>query len=180
MFPKLTALIEYLDSLEGRADLVILERLLGELAPTIERSDIEAACVFSQQAYRRNRIAESKWYELLAICWHSGQRTPIHDHVGSSCAFLVVEGVVTETRFERTSAGVICPTFSHRLEPGTLCAAEDDDIHQVTNAEPPGTDVVTLHIYSPPLHRMNRYSIDVAGVMPHYETNEPLVHGAGI
>lgn len=178
MFPKLTGLIDYLKSLDGRADLAILDRLLSDL--DLRRSDIHSACIFDAQHYRRNRLAESDWFELLAICWLSGQRTPIHDHTGSSCAFLVVSGTATETRFEPTPSGLICPGQTSRLEPGTVCATENNDMHQVANAEPKGTDLITLHIYSPPLRKMNRYSIDVPGVMPHYEANEPLLHGAGI
>ena len=96
-FPKLAELIGYLGSLEGRADLEVLSRLLTEL--DIGRADIEPACVFGARGYRRNTISSSPWYELLALCWRSGDCTPIHDHHGCSCAFKVVEGVGTEVRF---------------------------------------------------------------------------------
>ncbi len=40
---------------------------------------------------------------------------------------------------------------------GYVCAAEDSDIHQVANMQAAGKDLVTLHIYSPPIVRMNTY-----------------------
>lgn len=154
-FPKLAELIGYLASLEGRADLMVLSRLLTEL--DIDRSDIEPACVFGTRGYRRNTISASPWYELLALCWRSGDCTPIHDHHGCSCAFRVVEGVGTEVRFGVTESGLVCPVKTVVMQPGYLCAAEDSDIHQVANMQAAGQDLITLHIYSPPIKNMKTY-----------------------
>ncbi len=155
-FPKLAALIGYLDGLRGRADLGKLSALLADLR--ITREDIAPVCVFGTGAYRRNCISRSEHYELLALCWRSGHTTPIHDHKGSSCAFRIVEGVGTEIRFELTASGLICPGQVNRMEPGYICAAADDDIHQVANMQAPGEDLITLHIYSPPISKMHTYS----------------------
>lgn len=157
-FPKLVPLLKYLDSLEHRADLDALKALLEEL--DIARTDLDQACCFSEDCYQRNIIRESPWYELVCLCWRSGQRTPIHDHRGSSCAFRVVEGTATEIRFAKTPSGLLTVTGSYEAEPGYICASFDDDIHQVLNANPRGEDVVTLHIYSPPLKNYRRYTLD--------------------
>lgn len=154
-FPKLAALITYLDSLHERADLSALADLLGHL--DVGRCDIAPSCIFGVRGYRRNTIAASPWYELLALCWRSGDRTPIHDHAGVSCAFRILEGEGTEIRFRPTPSGLICPVGAVRMEPGHICAAADDDIHQVANMQAPGTDLITLHIYSPPIKKMRTY-----------------------
>jgi cysteine dioxygenase len=160
--PRLAALVAYLDSLSGRADLAVLSKLLGELE--IARADIAPACIFGVRGYRRNTIRASPWYELLALCWRSGDRTPIHDHRGVSCAFRVVEGVGTEIRFANTPSGLICPCSTVQMQPGYVCAAADADIHEVANMQAPGQDLVTLHIYSPPIRKMNTY--DFAAPIP--------------
>jgi cysteine dioxygenase len=154
-FPKLAALVSYLDSLSGRADLDKLAALLKDL--TVTRQDIAPACIFGTGAYRRNTISRSEHYELLALCWHSGHTTPIHDHRGVSCAFRVVEGTGTEIRFTPTPSGLICPAQVNAMPPGYVCAAEDADIHQVANMQSPGVDLITLHIYSPPIAKMHTY-----------------------
>jgi cysteine dioxygenase len=69
----------------------------------------------------------------------------------------VVAGTGTEIRFRMTSSGKVCPVGSREMEPGYVCAAEDADIHQVANMQPPETDLVTLHIYSPPIAKMHTY-----------------------
>lgn len=153
--PKLAALVEYLDSLQGRADLGVLTGFLQRLG--VSRADIQPACCFNARGYKRNTISASPWYELLALCWRSADCTPIHDHKGVSCAFRVVEGTGTEIRFRPTESGLICPCATTSMEPGYICAAEDADIHQVANMQAPGHDLITLHIYSPPISRMNTY-----------------------
>lgn len=155
-FPKLAELIGYLDSLKSRADLGVLTRLLSDADVT--RADILPACTFGVNGYRRNTIARSPWYELLALCWRSGHCTPIHDHRGVSCAFRVVEGTGTEIRFAVTPSGLICPCETNAMPPGYVCAADDADIHQVANMQPPGTDLITMHIYSPPITKMRTYT----------------------
>jgi cysteine dioxygenase len=154
-FPALASLLEYLDSLTARADLAILAGMLAETK--VLRAEIEPVCTFGTQGYRRNIISSSPWYELLALCWRSGHCTPIHDHRGSSCAFRVVEGMGTEIRFVATPSGLVCPVAANRMPAGYICAAEDEDIHQVANMQAPGEDLITLHIYSPPIQKMHTY-----------------------
>ena len=156
--PKLQTLLEYLDSLHERADLDTLRRLLVELE--IVSDDLSAACIFKECGYQRNMIKQSPWYEAVCLCWSSGQRTPIHDHAGSSCAFLVVNGIATETRFDQTPSGLVIPTWTKYHEPGYVCASDEADIHQVANTQPEGHDLVTLHIYSPQLRGFNIHTLD--------------------
>jgi len=154
-FPKLASLIAYLESLSSRADLDTLTKLLNQL--DISRCDIAPCCVFGTRGYKRNTITRSDWYELLALCWHSADATPIHDHQGVSCAFKVVEGVGTEIRFVPTPSGLICPAATVQMSPGYVCAADDADIRQVANMQSMNCDLITLHIYSPPISKMNTY-----------------------
>lgn len=154
-FPRLAELIGYLGGLKGRADLRVLAEMLSNLRLT--REDVEAACKFGTCSYKRNTIAESPHFELLALCWRSGHCTPIHDHLGSSCAFRVVQGTATEVRFKSTPSGLACPVQVTEMPSGYVCSAEDEDIHQVANMQGPGEDVVTLHIYSPPPTKWRTY-----------------------
>jgi cysteine dioxygenase len=154
-YPALHDLIAYLEGLRDRADLSVLSRLLSQLR--VSRADVAPACHFGAKGYKRNTVSRSEWYELLVCCWHSGDRTPIHDHRGVSCAFRVVEGQGTEIRFRMTPSGLICPTEAVPMNPGYVCAAHDDDIHQVANMQARERDLVTLHIYSPPISKMHTY-----------------------
>ena len=69
---------------------------------------------------------------------------------------------------------------THRA--GGICATEDADIHQVSNLADDGGDLVTLHVYSPPLLNMGTYSLYDTLVRPFHEPvhEEMLVDGGGI
>jgi len=153
--PKLARLLNYLNRLTGRAPLGELETLLNELE--ITGDDLCAWKRFGVNAYKRNTIAKTEHFELLALCWLSGHATPIHDHRGSSCAFKVIEGIGCEIRFERTACGCVAPTGNVKMHKGYVCAAEDEDIHQIVNTQGEGDELITLHIYTPALKKIGTY-----------------------
>src|SRR5262249_49576071 len=93
------------------------------------------------------------------LCWKNGQRSPIHDHVGSSCGVRVLRGTMTETRFEFAPNGHVKAVSSRDFEPNSVCGSQDYDMHQVSNLQAGDADLVTLHVYSPPLVRMGTYSL---------------------
>ncbi|HXG67542.1 MAG TPA: cysteine dioxygenase family protein [Blastocatellia bacterium] len=114
--------------------------------------------LFTPRKYARNLIARSDYAELLLLCWHSGQRTPIHDHGGSVGVVRVCEGLMTETMYERAPEGHVRPYDTHRWGPGGITGADVPDIHQLLNLQPAGRDMVTLHCYAPPLSVLNTFS----------------------
>ena len=154
---RLEALFDYLDGLTGRPDV-------RELADALRRTDVSIEDVadwvrFSDRQYARNLIRAGKHYHALALCWKSGQRSPIHDHAQSVCGVRVLEGRATETRFEVSPCGALKATGSGDMQCGDVMVSRDSDIHQVSNLQAEGRNLVTLHIYAPPLLKMATYSI---------------------
>lgn len=151
---KLEPLIRYLNSLTGRADLSVLESLLKEGG--VGFADVSELCKFGDKSYKRNLVASSDHYDFLVICWKPGQSSPIHDHAGSSCAFRVVAGKASEVRYRRSRTGTDLVESLSTIEyaEGDVCSAQDEEIHKIANDS--AGDLVTLHIYSPPL-KMNYY-----------------------
>jgi cysteine dioxygenase len=157
MAKTLAELTERLECLRARASLPFLMRELEELPA--ELPDLRQYIHFSESAYSRNLVRQSDWYALLVLCWKNGQRSPIHDHAGSSCGVRVLRGVMTETRFDFAPNGHVKALSSCELAAGGICGSQDYDLHQVSNLQPGGAELVTLHIYSPPLVWMGTYSI---------------------
>lgn len=153
----LADLLTFLDSLEEPATLDRLQAELSELE--IDLDDVRSHALFSERTYRRNLVRGGKWYHLLVLCWRNGQRSPIHDHRGSRCAVRVLHGVMTETLFDYAPTGQIKATFSRDVDAGSVIGSEDTDIHQVSNLQDGKADLVTLHLYSPPLLVMGTYSL---------------------
>ena len=153
----LAALVEYLDGLKERATIESLLDLLGRSKVTM--ADLEAFTCFKDETYQRVQICAGEHYEMLVVCWKSGQRSPIHDHAHSTCCFRVMQGVCTETVFNLYPPSRVVERERHDLREGYLTASQDSDTHQVSNLQPAGTNLVTLHIYSPPLGAMRKYSL---------------------
>lgn len=154
---SLAPLLEYLDQLTARAPLDELTARLADLE--VDPVELASFIHFSPQHYARNLIATGPWYSVLALCWLNGQRSPIHDHAGSSCAVRVVRGTMTETRFEFAPNGQVRAVESHDYAPGRVIGSEDLDLHQVSNLQAGTADLVTLHVYTPPLKIMGTYSL---------------------
>jgi cysteine dioxygenase len=174
--------LESLAALDTYADRIPLGVLKDWLSKTEVILDmVRPYLKFSAEHYVRNLIHSGPSYQALVICWHSGQRSPIHDHRGSTCAVKVVSGVATETIFARAANGMYFATCSHQLAAGDSCASQDADVHQMSNLQAEGNDLVTLHIYSPPLFRMNMFSLVDAKVVQFFDpVNEEFASGAGI
>ena len=161
MARTLKNLMAFLHQLEGPADL---PRLIAELeAIDLSTPELASHIHYSSQTYRRNLMSEGRWYNLLVLCWKNGQRSPIHDHRGSRCALRVVEGVMTETQFEFAPNRHVKPTFSRDLYPGQVIGSEDTDMHQISNLQAGDANLVTMHVYSPPLLVMGTYSLHDRG-----------------
>src|SRR5262245_13641688 len=161
MAKTLDELVRYLDGLRDRAPLGELRAELDGLE--VGPEEFAEHLRFSDRTYRRNLVRGGAWYNLWVLCWRNGQRSPIHDHRGSSCAVRVLDGVATETLFEFAPNGHVKATFSRDLLPGAVVGSEDADVHQVSNLQAGDADMVTLHIYSPPLLVMGTYSLTERG-----------------
>ena len=119
-------------------------------------------------------------YHAWILCWRAGQRSPIHDHRGSSCGVRVISGEATETAFEMTEEGHVFATRTKKLSEGFTCATQDMDIHQLSNLQSAGRDLITLHIYSPPLLVMGQYSLTDTTVRDFNVAVHAFTEGAGI
>jgi cysteine dioxygenase len=157
MSQTLGTLFEYLDSLDGRA---ALQELTSALAGTnVEWNHVSSHIQFSSRGYTRTLVRGGPWYNVLVLCWKNGQRSPIHDHAGSSCAVKILRGIATETSFDYAPNGHVWATGSRQHRPGAVIGSQDSDLHQISNLQPGDADLVTLHIYSPPLMWMGTYSL---------------------
>lgn len=178
MAQTLRALLEKLDC---RSTPIPLAELDAELRRTeLVDADFRRAVAFGDKTYRRNLLHEGPTYHVLVLCWRPGQRSAIHDHSGSSCAVRVVQGIATETAVAMTAQGLVYATSSRDCGVGSVLGSFDGDAHQISNLQPAGHDLVTLHIYSPPLLKMNRFSLTDSQVESFVDPVEFFVEGAGI
>lgn len=113
---------------------------------------------FDQECYRRNVIFSGDHFTALALCWRPGQRTPIHNHKGSNCVVRVISGTASETVYNISQCGSWFPESTQHYGANSTFWSSDLDTHQMLNLQL--TDLVTLHVYSPPLSNMQLLSLD--------------------
>jgi cysteine dioxygenase len=137
---------------------------LAELYSLVERTRISDAELqpylgFKAGNYCRHRVMRNEFVEMLVLCWKPGQRTPIHDHNGSHGAVLVQAGIMWETTFDYDAQSGLAYNAHRELRNGGLTGSELPDIHQLGNPDVSGRDLVTIHIYAPPLGVLKTYKL---------------------
>jgi cysteine dioxygenase len=162
---QLLDMFQHWDQLEG--PIPMAELLAAVEGVAISRDDLAEALGFDDDCYRRAVIHASPHYQALVLCWRSEQRSPIHDHCGSNCVVRVVEGRAIETRFGPTGCGRLVPLWSHEHLEGAVAVSCGEEIHQMGNFEPPGHDLITFHVYSPPPSRWRFYQVDETTLVDH-------------
>ncbi len=155
--PALGKLIDALASYRTQIPIDQLRRHLEMSAVMLK--DVEPYLQFTDEKYARNPIFRNHYFEMLCLCWKSGQRSPIHDHKGSNCCVRVLQGTITATDFEVVPSGYIKALRSTDLEPYTVTGLESADIHQMSNLQVAGRNVATLHVYTYPQATISVYNL---------------------
>lgn len=125
----------------------------------IDREDLLPYIGFKEGNYWRHRVFRNDFVEMLVLCWRPGQRTPIHDHNGSQGAVMVYEGLMWETTFNFDPGKGLSYKSGCDYRPGQVTGAAIPDIHQLGNPDVSGQDLITIHIYSPPLGVLKTYKV---------------------
>ena len=155
------SLADLVAELEGLAGLPSLEQLDSWLENSaIEREDLLPYIGFKEGNYWRHRVVRNDFVEMLVLCWRPGQRTPIHDHNGSQGAVLVYEGLMWETTFNFDPSAGLSYKSGQEYKGGGVTSAAVPDIHQLGNPDVSGQDLITIHIYSPPLGVLKTYKLN--------------------
>ena len=113
--------------------------------------------------YEVHADEESRWHvriqcddqvDVWLISWTEDQGTQLHDHGGSSGAFTVVAGELSEAVWQPGSTDLL-ETARHE---GDTVVFGEHYVHDVRNVV--STTAVSVHAYSPPLSLMNYYDVD--------------------
>ena len=171
---KLPDFFAAMDQYSEHVPIDRLVELLGQLDLT--RADYEHAIAFDDECYKRNILHLGEGYVALILCWRSSQASPIHDHRGSACGVRVLEGVVNEIKYDRSPAGSLSEKCRSVYPVGSVCGSYNSDIHTIANEGTEGTDLITLHVYTPPLQDYHCYSLErsIVEVCSDYETLEAM------
>lgn len=132
----------------------------------VDLDSLDPYLYFCADHYTRNLIQKTRLYELLAICWDVGQKSPIHNHANQRCWMAIAYGRVLVQNFRllrRDSATHYCelePTTNFIIDADKPAEVDPEEpIHSVANPSSFGSRAVTLHIYSRPFDTCEIYDI---------------------
>ena len=150
----------FLSDLDRCERAVPLPLLCGQLRDlSLGDDELRRYVRFGDDGYRRNLVRLGPGYVALVLCWRPGQASPIHDHLGSACGVRVLEGVATETRYRREASGELVEIERHVHPANGVCGSYDADIHTISNGQSEGRNLITLHVYTPPMRQFRAYSL---------------------
>lgn len=132
--------------------LAELADLTAEVAQEVRKGRHEVHADVNERWHVRLRCDET--VDVWLISWTTNQATQLHDHGGSSGAFTVVEGELTETVWAPGAAELV----DHRRNAGDAVLFGEHYVHDVRNTR--RETAVSVHAYSPPLSLMNYYDVD--------------------
>ncbi len=165
---------ELIETLGRQATPPALDEINSWLS-TVEIShlDLQPYLGFKEGNYWRHRVCRNDAVEMLIICWRPGQKTPIHDHNGSHGVVRVQQGLMWETTFRFDEQQGLCYDTGRECPEGTVTGAGVPDIHQLGNPEVSGRDLITVHVYAPPLGVLKTYKVGSSQVDLYTPTDFP-------
>ncbi len=132
----------------------------------VDLKSLQRYLFWDPQHYTRNLIHKTPLYELLALCWESGQRAAIHNHDGQLCWMAVPQGQLAVQNYR--VAAIDPATHYCELEPADryemgsqspLAVDPGEPIHDVVNRIEFSQRAVSLHIYSRPFEHCLVYDL---------------------
>ena len=121
--------------------------------------------LWDAQHYTRNLIEKTPLFELLAICWETGQCSSIHNHKDQNCWMAAPIGRLLVQNYrvldQDLDAGTcdITPTDVIEINPSAPTAVDPrEPVHKVFNPPEFGQRAVSLHVYSRPYDSCVVYS----------------------
>jgi cysteine dioxygenase len=130
-----------------------LHALLAQVELRVTDPDVQPYVRFETENYARNFVLDDPRVQVLVLCWRPGQGSPIHDHGQSICGVRVVAGQATETIYEGSTASA-SQVSERELFKGDLSIGPGSLLHRIENRQ--AEDLITLHVYSPPLVKARR------------------------
>lgn len=106
--------------------------------------------------YTRNCIRRTPNFELIALCWEAGQKTPVHCHGGEECWVYMVDGELEELRFDEDNFNIENEKLKMSLGEYQISYMEDSQgYHCLSNHG--SQRAISLHLYHKPINSCRVY-----------------------
>ena len=173
---------QFSESVFDRTDPV--RRFLQETP--VNADSLAPYLTWDRQHYTRNLIDRTSLYELMAICWETGQASSVHNHRDQNCWMSAPIGRLRVQNFrvnERDAALGTChilPTDIYDMDAAHPAYVNPlEPVHQVLNLAEFNQRAVSIHVYSKPFETCEVYQREkgtYADVPLHYTSEYGKLH----
>lgn len=122
---------------------------------------------WSEKFYTRNLVFKDERFELMILCWESGQVSRVHNHADQMCWMTVPVGKLRGQNFRvediDETRGFCKLSETDMFDLSDCLAAKvelEQPIHQILNLAEFNERAVSLHIYSKPFDKCLSYCRD--------------------
>ena len=141
---SLNKLIEVLKNSDAENYVTVAKNM------NIPSSDFKKFAHWKDDSYARNCIIKTPEFELILICWKKGDATPIHGHNDQKCWVYLVEGEMTELRYNSDDECNLSECNKLQMKTGDLTYMQDSmGFHLLENSQE--QTAMTLHLYMKPV-----------------------------
>ncbi|MQR96221.1 hypothetical protein EJV22_13585 [Fictibacillus phosphorivorans] len=152
--------LNILDSINSNPSKQDLKTAL--LSLDIDLKDIETELKSSKnKPYYRKLLYQNEDVELLVMNWSQLECAP-HDHGSSQGWIKVLSGCSENTVYEIKENGLPSELFTKTHDKDQIFYAPKKGIHKMKAQKK--SDLVTLHLYSPPISGMKVYDLEKCSV----------------
>jgi len=118
-------------------------------------AQLQSYAHWNSNFYTRNCIERTDHYELILLCWESGQDTPVHCHGGEECWVYVMEGKLKETHIQVEENELITESIEilSKGEKSFMC--DDLGYHKLENIADHRS--ISLHLYMDPIDTCTKF-----------------------
>jgi cysteine dioxygenase len=142
-------------SLTARPRPEELRALAASWPAALDLRALASRARFSDRGYTRTMIHRTAGLEVMVAGWLPGQRTATHGHGESFGVTCVLEGTLSEVEYRLAPGGQVTKAERRKHGAGSVFHEQPHTIHHVEHAG--RVRAVSLHLYAPPLERMELY-----------------------
>jgi cysteine dioxygenase len=109
---------------------------------------------FNDDKYTRNTVFRNDDIELIIISWNNNQISGVHDHPDNGCLMKILQGELDEYNYEIKEKELNLLNIRNCKADSIGYQEGETGLHDIVNKN---NKTVSLHIYSPPNYKSNRY-----------------------
>lgn len=127
---------------------------LKEVIKSYDGDDWKDYVLFCDDKYHRNTVYSNDNIELIIISWNNNQISGVHDHPENGCLIRILQGELVEEIYEKKNDGLEFKKSRNYKKDSIGYQEGETGLHNIQIKD---NKTVSLHIYSPPNYKSNKY-----------------------